>query len=351
MNQMRGRVWVLLWAAATLGGAACKRGGDSPESKFVAELKLPERPKADQKGPFLLKWNFKDANPNAPIVAYQFEHTIQDLMKADRAPMKVTGRVALKPSPGGMAQVRLDMVLAYITAHGGGQTATKAPPSSLGSMNEDGPLITEASQGVLIQTLFPLPKQPIAVGQHQDTEIKIPFTINTSRVYAVGTQRVTLRGLVKDGDRTLAELESTITVNPPQPTAEVANPPKVVLRGRGLHTFDLEKRTFVETVGTYVMEYQDAAGADGGAGEVIKRDNLVRYRPWTQAMEDEAMKAAEGAAQKPSVHGGAMDPDAPKDPAAPQDPHAPASQPKGAPPPASPHGAVAPQQPQSQPAH
>lgn len=166
--------------------------------------------------------------------------------------------------------------------------AQPIPDMTIEGLKEDGTGISgNNGQDMLIKTLFPLPAQPLRVGESIDIPEKIPFITTEKELEITGHTRITLSRYVKIGNRTCARLDVETDIS------EITVPPnlkgkyKAWTRGNATFYFDVADRIFVsgethvemaydiETPATTAKDKQtpDQSGNDR---ITMKSDNVVR---------------------------------------------------------------------------
>jgi len=123
---------------------------------------------------------------------------------------------------------------------------SQAPPMVVQGVKEDGSMeICNTSQEMLFKTLFPLPPQPLHVGESVSVPGQIPFNAMGSLLYAKGAFNILLTGYVKIGEKTCAKLVTDIDISQLDVPEEMEGNYTCQLKGKSVYFFDVQNRHFV----------------------------------------------------------------------------------------------------------
>lgn len=248
-------------------------------SRYETEVRAPMRKEAPAPaGAVLLRWKL-----DAPVEhRYALEQRMVDALRAEQSPVEARALLVVSGQGNGRAEVTMEGITAVVA----GRT-TRAPPGAIAVTAEDGFIPELTSQPALAQLLFPLPRRPLRVGEAEIVPVRVPTTAGGAVSFTEGKQRMVLRRLVVEGGRTLAELHSELSI-------DAGGPMAFAVRGKAVHTFDVDGHAFVDGVGAFVLEAGHAQPGPPGAprqpheGDAIRvrNDNLVRFQRTTAPRPD-----------------------------------------------------------------
>lgn len=276
------RVPMSKWLAILILGAifavfsACSSGNDKQQkaapdaeqnaaanvSAFTGEVKQKEGPvlAAPESKPVFL-WDFSGDT----VYPYDFEQTVlsaNDMggmlkKESDKPSGKIDqkihgqGQILIKSKGNGTADFVLKDLTISMTMDAGskeGPTTMEQnmPPVVMQGMKEDGfGSYCNNSQDMLFKMLFPLPTQPLQVGESVDVPAQMPFNAMGSTLTVTGRSRITLTRYLEIDQRTCAELSVNIDISDIDVPAEMPGEYMCSVNGDGFFYFDINKRCFV----------------------------------------------------------------------------------------------------------
>ena len=160
--------------------------------------------------------------------------------------MSTKGKLIIKSQGNGTAKMVLkDMKMSM----GGSKSETMAqqmPPIVVQEVNEDGSgSFGDNSLDMMLKTLFPLPQQPINVGESVDIPVQMPFNAMGSVLQATGRSHITLSKYVMVGDRFCAKFNVDTVISEMQIPKEIKGDYGCSVKGTSVFYFDVENRVFV----------------------------------------------------------------------------------------------------------
>jgi hypothetical protein len=169
-------------------------------------------------------------------------------------------------------------------------TQMTIPTMVVQGLQEDGSLSTRpTSQEMLMKLLFPLPPDPLNVGESVDVPMKMPFNAMGSLLEVRGRSRITLSKYVKVADRTCARFETDIDISQLDLPEEVEGEYECFIRGLSVFYFDPGERCFVagdmallmvmssDTPAPRFEEDEDASEMPDKMRTFMVSDNLIQF--------------------------------------------------------------------------
>ena len=128
------------------------------------------------------------------------------------------------------------------------QSLEDLPPVIVQGLREDGYMPLMAGGDMLTRVLFPLPKEPIAVGKTVDVPIRMPLDASTgiqASMDVIGLSRITLSRYVKIKDRTCAQFDVDFEISSFKPPPDLQGDFDCFAEGESVFYFDVDARCFV----------------------------------------------------------------------------------------------------------
>ena len=228
------------------------------QSQFVNQVGTEEYPKVDPpaEAPVFL-WDFSKEH----VHTYAFEQENRSTMATDEEieddshdrgnETSVKGSLLFKSNGDKTAKLVLqDLKISTKMIMGDGEVQTMEndgiPPMVLDGIKEDGsgPL-GYSSVEMLFKIMFPLPPEPLQVGESIDIPAQIPFSAIGSLLYAKGRCRITLTRYVAIGDRTCARFDVDTDISELKVPSELKGEYKCSTKGKSVFYFDVANRCIV----------------------------------------------------------------------------------------------------------
>lgn len=262
-------------AAVVLVGAST--GGETDEavsaSRFLGRVGSEAFATADPPAePIVFRWDFSDPER---VLTYAYEQETRNAMASRSLPgkpmgggqeMSVDGLLRVKSRGDGAADLVLDDMAVRVTMDfGQGEPKTveqRSPPMVMSGMREDGSASFGGSpQEAIFKMLFPLPPEPLSVGESVDVPTELPFNAQGSMLRVTGRLRITLTGYVTIGDRTCAQLDVDIDISELDAPSELEGEYSFSTTGASVVYFDVADRAIVLGESAALMRFRIDAPA------------------------------------------------------------------------------------------
>ena len=124
-------------------------------------------------------------------------------------------------------------------------------------LEEDGTMPTaQNQQSTLFRLLFPLPSEPLEVGQTATIPFTFPVNVFGSALSADGRVKLTLTGLVYVRGLTCAQIDYVVEVDEVEIPEEIETEFEFAMSGMGRFFFDIEAGRLVESAVAVVTEME-----------------------------------------------------------------------------------------------
>ncbi len=230
-------------ARRAIGEAASKGQGSMPElkekSSFEGELSKKEYPKA--KSPEMkqtFRWDFSKK--------YKFVYDYEQKVKMTSSfgvgqSMNATGLLSMKAKGDKTA----NLVISDFNIESDITAGMKTPTVVIQGVTQDSKISgIDASQNQSIKLLFPLPAEPLAVGQSSSIPGKMPFNAYGSLLWVNGDTKLTLESYVTIDSHVCAKLNVVIDISNLDVPEELTGEYACSTKGVGILYFDIEDKCF-----------------------------------------------------------------------------------------------------------
>lgn len=224
---------------------------DQIDSEVYSSLSSPE------KAP-LLRWDFSGNK------VYPFDFSQKIIMKNEmddmfgnetRQPstqnMEGYGKLSLKSEGNNVARFVLEdltmsMEIDIPDSDESKVMKSQAPPIVIQGIKEDGSMkLGNSSQELLFKTLFPLPPNPLTIGESVSVPAQMPFNVMGSLLHVTGNSKIKLVDYVQINGKTCAKLQTEIDISTLNVPEELKGNYKCQVKGRSMFYFNIEDRHFM----------------------------------------------------------------------------------------------------------
>jgi hypothetical protein len=256
--------------------AMAKGTGPLPELKeksdFAKDLTRKNYPKAKApEGKQTFRWDFS----KKCRFVYDFEQKIKMSSSMGMQPsMDATATLSMKSKGDKTA----DLVMSDISTTM--MSGVKMPPVVVQGVTEDSKIPgTGGSQSEMVKLLFPLPAEPLTVGESSSVASKMPFNAYGSLLWVEGEIKVTLKGYVTIDGRICARFDVAIDISKIDVPEELPGEYKCSTKGVGVVYFDVENRCFHSGEMAVIMSVRVKPGPDSPmpVGMSMDSDNLMNF--------------------------------------------------------------------------
>jgi hypothetical protein len=124
----------------------------------------------------------------------------------------------------------------------------KSRPMVVSGLEEDGSMPSaQNQQSTLFRLLFPLPREPLGVGQTATIPFQFPVNVFGSPLSADGRVKLTLTGLVYVRGKICAQVDFVVEVDDVEVPEEIETEFDFAMSGVGRYFFDIEANRLVES--------------------------------------------------------------------------------------------------------
>jgi hypothetical protein len=133
----------------------------------------------------------------------------------------------------------------------------KGRPMVVLGLKEDGTMPSaQSQQSTLFRLLFPLPLEPLGVGQTATIPFQFPVSVFGSPLSADGRVKLTLTGLFYVRGKTCAQVDYVVEVDEVELPEEIDTEFNFAMSGIGRYFFDIEAGRLVESSSAVVMSME-----------------------------------------------------------------------------------------------
>lgn len=247
----------------------------------------------DPKEAPLLRWDFSEDH----VYPYDFhqdtvtEHQIDDGFgsfqgQTNTQQMESNGRLSLKSEGNHIARFVLENLTVSmeidLSDSGEPQTMTsQAPPFVIQGIKEDGRMqLGNSPQELLLRTLFPIPPEPLAMGESVSIPAQMPFNAMGSLLQVTGHLETRLANYVLIDGKTCAKLETDIDISTLNPPEELEGDYRCQVKGKSVFYFNIEDRHFMSGKVAMLMSMRIEAPAPSvdfsGESDTDKMPSMIR---------------------------------------------------------------------------
>lgn len=124
--------------------------------------------------------------------------------------------------------------------------SSQMPPFVVQGVKDDGSMeLGNSSQELFFQTLFPLPPNPLSIGESVSVPAKMPFNAMGSLLHVTGTFDIKLIDYVQINGKTCAKLQTEIDISKINVPEEILGNYRCQIKGRSIFFFNIEDRHFI----------------------------------------------------------------------------------------------------------
>ena len=266
---------VLILGVGTVALSASSDEADPPkQSAHLLEVTGTNYERLPQEvDPLVLRWDFSGDK----IYAYNLENIADSSSSLTKnsadSPIRMTSKGVLEIKSQGDGTGRVVLRDVTMTMEGLGEDALAEPMTShsqpvvVQGMQEDGSFgLGNAATDAMFRLIFPLPSQPLTVGETATIPFVFPVNVMGSPLEAHGSVSVVLSGLVYARGHQCAQLDSRIEVQNVELPDEITATFRLGVSGQGRYFFDVEEHRLLEATVAVTMSMETSFPNSDGLG-------------------------------------------------------------------------------------
>ena len=254
---------ILAAAVAFCGTGSTANGSDELRSAHTADVvaaNYEQLPPPSE--PVQIRWDFSDGSE----YSYDLRQTADSvsLFPGDEPEepkrMIVVGSMEFKAQGDHVAKIvftQNETIIEGMPDDENAKNMFKGRPMVVPGLKEDGTMPSaQNQQSTLFRLLFPLPGEPLEVGQTATIPFQFPVNVFGSPLSADGRAKLTLTGLVYVRGKTCAQVDYVIEVDEVELPEEIKTEFSFAMSGIGRYFFDIEAGRLVESSAAVVTSME-----------------------------------------------------------------------------------------------
>jgi len=255
---------IVLAAAVTFCGAgSIANGSDRLQSAHTVDVvaaNYEQLPPPTE--PVTIRWNFSDGSEYAYDLRQTFDSVSVFPGDEPEEPTRMInlGTLEFKAQGNRVAKIvftQNDTIIEGMPDDENSKRTLKGRPMVVPGLQEDGSMPSaQNQQSTLFRLLFPLPPEPLGVGQTATIPFQFPVNVFGSPLSADGRVKLTLTGLVYVRGKTCAQVDYVVEVDEVELPEEIATEFDFAMSGIGRYFFDIEAGRLVESSSAVVTSME-----------------------------------------------------------------------------------------------
>jgi hypothetical protein len=255
---------IVLAAVVTLCGVgSIANGSDQLQSTHTVDVvaaNYEQLPPPSE--PVRIRWDFSDGTE----FIYNLRQTVDSvsLFPGDDSEepkrMTVLGTMEFKAQGDHVAKIVFtqdEAIIEGVPEDENAKEKFKGRPMVVPGLKEDGTMPSaQNQQSTLFRLLFPLPSEPLGVGQTATIPFQFPVNVFGSPLAADGRVKLTLTGLVYVRGFTCAQIDYVVEVDEVELPEEIETEFNFAMSGIGRYFFDIEAGRLVESSAAVITEME-----------------------------------------------------------------------------------------------
>jgi hypothetical protein len=255
---------IVLAAAVTFCGAgSIANGSDQLQSAHTVDVvaaNYEQLPPPTE--PVKIRWDFSDGSE----YIYDLRQTVDSVSvfpgdePEEPNRMVVTGTMEFKAQGDRVAKIVFTQTETFVEGMPEDEktkSMLKGRPMVVPGLKEDGTMPSaQNQQSTLFRLLFPLPPEPLGVGQTATIPFQFPVSVFGSPLSADGRVKLTLTCLVYIRGLTCAQIDYVVEVDEVELPEEIETEFNFAMAGLGRYFFDIEAGRLVESSAAVVTKME-----------------------------------------------------------------------------------------------